>query len=142
GTGTRWRREGQRALRGRPRRRRGARGARPGRDGGAVTFLEALALPFLQRALAAGVLIAVGTGLLGVFVVQRRLSFLGDGLAHAAFGGTGIGAFTIVATCLGGSALALLRVPIWIVLPFRLRNAASTSAFWRSTDDSCGAEIC
>jgi len=83
-----------------------------------VTLLEALSLPFLQRALVAGVLIAVGTGLLGVFVVQRRLSFLGDGLAHAAFGGMGIGAFAIVTSGLLGSGMALLNNPIWIAVPF------------------------
>jgi len=106
-----------------------------------VTFLEALALPFLQRALAAGVLIAVGTGLLGVFVVQRRLSFLGDGLAHAAFGGMGIGAFTIVATGLVGSGLALLRDPIWIAVPFSLLAAYGIYALRRRTDLSSDTAI-
>src|SRR5690606_508647 len=110
-------------------------------SGGAVTLLEALSLPFLQRALVAGVLIAVGTGLLGVFVVQRRLSFLGDGLAHAAFGGMGIGAFTIVATGLVGSGLALLRDPIWIAVPFSLLAAYGIYALRRRTDLSSDTAI-
>ncbi|HEX7039898.1 MAG TPA: metal ABC transporter permease [Trueperaceae bacterium] len=106
-----------------------------------MTFVEALALPFLQRALAAGVLIAVGTGLLGVFVVQRRLSFLGDGLAHTAFGGMGIGAFAIVATGLVGSGLALLRDPIWIAVPFSLLAAYGIYALRRRTDLSSDTAI-
>lgn len=106
-----------------------------------MTIFEALALPFLQRALVAGLLIAVATGLLGVFVVQRRLSFLGDGLAHAAFGGMGIGAFTIVATGLVGSGLALLRDPIWIAVPFSLLAAWAIYALRRRTDLSSDTAI-
>lgn len=94
----------------------------------------ALSLPFFQRALAAGLLIAVSSGLLGVFVVQRRLSFLGDGLAHAAFGGMGIGAFVIVTSGLIGSGLALLQNPIWIAVPFSVL-AALVIALLRSRTD-------
>ena len=83
----------------------------------------ALSLPFFQRAMAAGLLIALSSGLLGVFVVQRRLSFLGDGLAHAAFGGMGIGAFVIVTTGLVSSGLTLLKNPIWIAVPFSVLAA-------------------
>jgi zinc transport system permease protein len=82
-----------------------------------------LQLAFMQRALAAGVLIAVMAGLLGVFVVQRRLSFLGAGLAHAAFGGMGLGAFVIVSTGLLASGVGLLRHPLWIAIPFSLLAA-------------------
>ena len=81
-------------------------------------LVAALSLPFFQRAIAAGLLVALGSGLIGVFVVQRRLSFLGVGLAHAAFGGMGIGAFAIVTSGLLGSGMALLNNPIWIAVPF------------------------
>jgi len=81
-------------------------------------LVAALSLPFFQRAIAAGLLVALGSGLSGVFVAQRRLSFLGDGLAHAAFGGMGIGAFAIVTSGLLGSGMALLNNPIWIAVPF------------------------
>jgi zinc transport system permease protein len=83
-------------------------------------FLELLAFPFMQRAIAAGLLIAVMCGLIGVFVVQRRLAFLGDGLAHAAFGGMGIGAFALVATGLLESGSAIFRNPLVVAVPFAL----------------------
>ena len=82
--------------------------------------IEVLAFPFMQRALAAGLLISLMCALLGVFVVQRRLSFLGDGLAHAAFGGMGIGAFVIVSSGLLTQGAALLRNPLWVAVPFAL----------------------
>lgn len=85
-----------------------------------MDLFEAFRFAFMQRALAAGLLIAVMAGLLGVFVVQRRLSFLGDGLAHAAFGGMGLGAFVIVTTGLLSSSVAWLRQPMWIAVPFSL----------------------
>jgi len=88
-----------------------------------VSLADALHLAFMQRALAAGLLIAVMAGMLGVFVVQRRLSFLGAGLAHAAFGGMGLGAFVIVSSGLLASGIGLLRHPLWIAVPFSLLAA-------------------
>ena len=50
------------------------------------TLLGYLSFPFVQRALVAGTLIALCASLLGVPLVLRRLSFIGDGLSHVAFG--------------------------------------------------------
>ncbi len=68
-------------------------------------MLEALQLPFIQRALIAGLLVGGLASYLGVLVVQRRLSFLGDGLAHAAFAGVALG-------------LLLQEDPLWVAIPF------------------------
>lgn len=68
-------------------------------------MIEALRLPFFQRALAAGLLVGVLASYYGVFVVQRRLSFLGVGLSHAAFGGVALG-------------LLVGLNPTWTALPF------------------------
>jgi zinc transport system permease protein len=87
---------------------------------GLEDLIQALGFPFMQRAAAAGTMIAVMCALLGVFVVQRRLSFLGDGLAHAAFGGMGIGAFVIVSSGALAQGGALLRNPLWVAVPFAL----------------------
>jgi zinc transport system permease protein len=65
---------------------------------------EALTLPFFRRALLAGIVVGGLGSYYGVFVVQRRLSFLGVGLSHAAFGGVALG--------------LLLQVnPLWTALP-------------------------
>jgi zinc transport system permease protein len=52
---------------------------------------EALSYPFFQRALAAGILAAVACGIVGTFVVVRRIASISGGLSHAAFGGVGLG---------------------------------------------------
>lgn len=53
-------------------------------------MIEKLALylsyPFVRYALIVGVLIALCSSLLGVTLVLRRFSFIGDGLSHVAFG--------------------------------------------------------
>lgn len=54
-------------------------------------MIELLEYPFMQRALIGGLLIGISCSLLGVFLVLRRLSLLGDGLAHASFGGIALG---------------------------------------------------
>ena len=48
--------------------------------------------PFVRCALAAGGLIALCSSLLGVTLVLRRLSFIGDGLSHVAFGSMSVAA--------------------------------------------------
>jgi len=59
-------------------------------------MFEKLALyisyPFVQYALIAGVLIALCSSLLGVTLVLKRFSFIGDGLSHVAFGAMAIAA--------------------------------------------------
>lgn len=55
-----------------------------------MNLLEILSYGFIQRALLAGTLIALLCSVLGVFLVLRRLSLIGDGLAHVTFGSTAI----------------------------------------------------
>jgi zinc transport system permease protein len=70
-------------------------------------MLEALEYPFMQRALIAGLMVAFLASYYGVFVVQRGLSFLGNGLAHATFGGVALG-------------LLLDREPLVVAVPFTI----------------------
>ncbi len=71
---------------------------------------------FMQRALLAGLVIAVMAGMVGTFVVQRGLSFLGDGLAHASFGGIALGALVAAFSGDGG----ILQYPLTLAVPFTL----------------------
>ena len=50
------------------------------------TVLTYLQFPFVRYALIVGVLIALCSSLLGVTLVLKRFSFIGDGLSHVAFG--------------------------------------------------------
>jgi ABC-type Mn2+/Zn2+ transport system permease subunit len=46
--------------------------------------------PFYQYALAGGIAIALMCSVLSVFVVLKRMAFIGEGIAHAGFGGMGV----------------------------------------------------
>jgi len=52
---------------------------------------EFMELGFLHRALAAGVLVSGLCGVLSVFVVLRKMAFIGVGISHSAFGGVALG---------------------------------------------------
>ena len=64
---------------------------------------------FVQRAVIVGVLIALCSSLLGVTLVLKRFSFIGDGLSHVAFGAMA------VATVLGVSNNTYIVMPVTII---------------------------
>lgn len=68
-----------------------------------------LELPFVRYALIVGVLIALCSSLLGVTLVLKRFSFIGDGLSHVAFGAMSI------ATVLNISNDMLIVLPVTVV---------------------------
>jgi len=56
-------------------------------------MIEIFQYAFMQNALIAGILIAIICSIIGVFLVLRRMSMIGDGLAHISFGGLAAGLF-------------------------------------------------
>ncbi len=79
----------------------------------------------MQRALIGGVLVGFLASYYGVFVVQRGLSFLGSGLAHAAFGGIALG-------------LLLESEPLWIAVPFTILVAIGIT--WVKSKTTLGSD--
>jgi len=50
-------------------------------------MFEFLQYPFMQRAIISGIFVSVLLGWLGTFIVTRKMSFIGDGIAHASLAG-------------------------------------------------------
>ncbi len=75
-------------------------------------MIEALSYPFFQNALLAGLLASVATGVIGSFVVVKRISSLSGGLSHAAFGGVGLGYLIGISPMLGALGFGLLAALI------------------------------
>lgn len=71
------------------------------------SLLEPLQFGFMQRGLAASVLVAVICGILGSFVVLKGLAFIGDALAHASFGGVAVAFVLGLNIYLGAFVVAL-----------------------------------
>tara|TARA_B110000438_G_scaffold284370_1_gene313372 strand:- start:57 stop:911 length:855 start_codon:yes stop_codon:yes gene_type:complete len=80
-------------------------------------ILEALSYGFMQKALIAGIAVGLICSFMGTFLVLRRYSLFGDGIAHVAFGGISVGLFlgvfplwtAFIVSILGGLGLQKLR---------------------------------
>ena len=69
-----------------------------------MDFLQMFSYPFMQRALIAGALVSLCAALLGVSLVLKRYSMIGDGLSHMSFGALAI-------------AVALDFTPLYFSIP-------------------------
>ena len=76
-------------------------------------LLKMLSYPFMQRALVVGILVSLCAALLGVSLVLKRYSMIGDGLSHVGFGSLAI------AAALGFAPLAF-TIPVVVLAAFLL----------------------
>ena len=67
-----------------------------------------LAFGFMQRGLAAAVLIGIVCAVIGAFVVLQELAFIGDALAHASFTGVVVAFLLNLNLALGGAVIGIL----------------------------------
>lgn len=79
---------------------------------------EILSLDFMQRGFAGGILISLCCALLGVILVLKRYSMIGDGLSHVGFGALAIGTAA-------GVAPLYVAIPIVIITAFLLLRMQS-----------------
>ncbi len=90
-----------------------------------MNVLEKISLYFqysyVQNAFIVGVLVALCSALLGVTLVLKRFSFIGDGLSHVAFGGIAI------ASVVGLSNNMLLVLPITVISAVLLLRAGQNA---------------
>ena len=89
-----------------------------------MNILQMFSFPFMQRALIAGLLVSLCAALLGVSLVLKRYSMIGDGLSHVSFGALAI------AVALGITPL-YFSIPVVIVAAFLLLRVADNPR-WNS----------
>jgi len=75
-------------------------------------MIELLQYEFIRNAIMAGILASISCGIIGVYVVVKRIVFISGGIAHASFGGIGLGYYLGINPILG-------------VLPFSIVSALS-----------------
>jgi len=85
------------------------------------TFCEYMSYPFVVNALIVGVLISLCASLLGVTLVLKRLSFIGDGLSHVAFGAMAVAAVLRVTN------ETLIILPVTILCAILLLKSGSST---------------
>lgn len=83
-------------------------------------MIDILQYEFMRNALAAAVLVSVACGIVGTYVVVRKIVFISGGISHTAFGGIGLG--------------YLLGVnPIFAALPFSVLSAVGIGVISKKT---------
>lgn len=96
-------------------------------------FFEALLRHgFLQNAVIAGILASVGCGIVGTYVVVKRIGFLAGGIAHAVLGGMGV-AYYLGRDPVGGALAAALLAAVvigWIHLRWNQHEDTLIGAIW------------
>ena len=91
---------------------------------------------FMRRALVACVALGLGSGPLGTLLVLRRMSLVGDAMAHALLPGVAVGfvlaGFSLTAMGVGGfvAALAVALLAGWVTRVTTQREDASFAAFY------------
>jgi len=96
-------------------------------------FFEALQQhAFLQNAVLGGILASIGCGIVGTYVVVKRIGFLAGGIAHAVLGGMGAAYYfgkDPVSGALAASIFAALVIG-WIHLRWRQHEDTLIGAIW------------
>jgi zinc transport system permease protein len=96
-------------------------------------FFQALTQhAFLQTALVAGLLAALGCGVVGTFVVVKRIAFLAGGIAHSVLGGMGAALYFGFDPLAGALAAALMSALLigWVRLHWRAQEDTLIGALW------------
>ena len=83
-------------------------------------MIEMLSYPFMVRAFTVGILVSLCSALLGVSLVLKRYSMIGDGLSHVGFGALA------VAAALNVAPLAV-AIPVVIIAAILLLRVNSSS---------------
>ena len=90
-------------------------------------FLSALSEhAFLQTALLAGLLASIGCGVIGTFVVVKRIAFMAGGIAHSVLGGMGAALYYGLDPLLGALAAAILAALL----------IGTVRLFWKMQEDT------
>lgn len=92
-------------------------------------FRELFSYSFISRALIVGILVALCAALLGVSLVLKRYSMIGDGLSHVGFGALS------VAMAMNVAPLAV-SVPVVVIAAFLLLRISESSQDPRGTPPS------
>ena len=91
-----------------------------------------LTYTFFQHALLGSLLASIACGVVGTYIVARRLVFISGGLTHASFGGIGIGLYTGISPILSAAVFAILSAlgVEWLGKRRDMREDSAIAVFW------------
>jgi len=85
-------------------------------------MLEVIQYQFFQNALMISVLASLAAGIIGTYIVVKRMSLISGSMAHTAFGGLGISYFLNANPLIGGIIFSLLSAVIIALFRKKVRN--------------------
>lgn len=94
--------------------------------------MDLLQYTFFQHALLGSLLASIACGLVGTYIVTRRLVFISGGLTHASFGGIGLGLYTGISPILSAALFAVLSAfgVEWLSKRKDMRKDSAIAVFW------------
>ena len=94
--------------------------------------MELLQYTFFQHALIGSLLASIVCGMVGTYIVTRRLVFISGGLTHASFGGIGIGLYAGISPLLSAAVFAVLSAfgVEWLSKRSEMREDSAIAVFW------------
>ena len=95
-------------------------------------MLELLNYTFFQHALLGSLFASIACGIIGTYIVTRRLVFISGGITHASFGGIGIGLYTGISPLLSAAIFAVLSAfgVEWLSKRKDMREDSAIAVFW------------
>lgn len=87
---------------------------------------------FFQHALLGGLFASIACGIIGTYIVTRRLVFISGGITHASFGGIGIGLYTGISPLLAAAVFSVLSAfgVEWLSKRNDMREDSAIAVFW------------
>lgn len=94
--------------------------------------MDLLQYTFFQHALIGSLLASIACGMVGTYIVTRRLVFISGGLTHASFGGIGLGLYTGIPPILAAAVFAVLSAfgVEWLSKRKEMREDSAIAVFW------------
>lgn len=95
-------------------------------------FIELFQYTFFRHALLGSLFASIACGIIGTYIVTRRLVFISGGITHASFGGIGIGLYTGISPLLSAAIFSVLSAfgVEWLSKRNDMREDSAIAVFW------------
>lgn len=97
-----------------------------------MDILELLHYTFFQHALLGSLFASIACGIIGTYIVTRRLVFISGGITHASFGGIGLGLYAGISPLLSAAAFSVLSAfgVEWLSKRKDMREDSAIAVLW------------
>ena len=97
-----------------------------------MDIIELLQYTFFQHALLGSLFASIACGIIGTYIVTRRLVFISGGITHASFGGIGLGLYAGISPLLSAAVFSVLSAfgVEWLSKRKDMREDSAIAVLW------------